>query len=43
MTTHSDHPVTDAENAAFDTTMKITGTVIGLVVAAIAVIWYFAG
>jgi hypothetical protein len=42
MTMHS-RPVTDAENAAFDTTMKITGMVIGLVAVAVAVIWYFGG
>ena len=42
MTMHSDHSVTDTENAAFDTTMKITGIVIGLVVVAVAVIWYFS-
>lgn len=40
MTMHND-PVADAENAAFDTTMKITGMIIGLVVVAVAVIWYF--
>ena len=42
MTIHSDHPVTDAEDTAFDTTMKITGIVVGLVVMAVAVIWYFS-
>ena len=42
MTMHSNRPVTDAEDAAFDTTMKITGMVIGLIVIAVAAAWYFS-
>lgn len=40
MTMHSDHPVTDAEDAAFDATMKIAGVVIGLLVIAAVAFWY---
>jgi hypothetical protein len=42
MTMHSDHPVTDAENAAFDATMKIAGLVIVLLVIAGVVFWYIS-
>ena len=41
MTMHSDHSVTDTENAAFDATMKIAGIVIGLLVIAVVAFWYF--
>ena len=40
MTMHSNHPVTDAENAAFDATMKTTGMVIGLLALAAVAFWY---
>ena len=40
MTMHSDHRVTDAEDAAFDTTMKIMGVVIMLAVIAGTALWY---
>jgi hypothetical protein len=40
MTMHSDHRVTDAEDAAFDTTMKIMGVVIVLAVIAGTALWY---
>jgi hypothetical protein len=40
MAMHSDHHVTDTEDAAFDATMKIAGTVIGLVVIAVVAFWY---
>ena len=40
MTMHSDHRVTDAEDAAFDTTMKIMGVVMVLVVIAGMALWY---
>jgi len=39
---HSDHHVTNTEDAAFDATMKISGLVIGLVVIAVAAFWYFS-
>jgi len=39
MTMHHDH-VTDTEDAAFDATMKISGSVIGALVIAFAVFWY---
>ena len=42
MTMHSDHHVTNTEDAAFDATMKISGLVIGLVVIAVAAFWYFS-
>jgi hypothetical protein len=41
MTMHGDHHSTDAEDAAFDTTMKIVGVVIVLVVIAGIAFWYF--
>jgi hypothetical protein len=41
MTMHSDHHITDVEDAAFDTTMKITGVVFGLIVIAAMALWYF--
>ena len=40
MTMHGDHHVTDAEDAAFDATMKIGGTVIGLIIIAGLAFWY---
>ena len=40
MTMHGDHHITDAEDAAFDATMKIVGTVLGLVVVAALGLWY---
>jgi hypothetical protein len=42
MTTHRDDPVTNAEDAAFDATMKITGVVIVLLVIAGMVFWYIS-
>ena len=39
MTMHSDHHVTDVEDAAFDITMKIAGVVIVLVVIAGLAFW----
>jgi hypothetical protein len=40
MTIRDDHHVTDTEDAAFDTTMKIMGVAIGLVVIAGTALWY---
>lgn len=40
MTMHDDHHVTDAEDAAFDTTMKIGGVILGLVAIAVMALWY---
>ena len=40
MTMHSNHPVTNAEDAAFDATMKITGMVMGLLLIAGVAFWY---
>jgi hypothetical protein len=40
MTMHGDHHVTDAEDAAFDKTMKIMGSFIGLIVIAGIALWY---
>jgi hypothetical protein len=42
MAMHSDHHVTDTEDAAFDATMKIAGTVIGLIVIAVVAFWYIS-
>jgi len=42
MTTHSDHPTNDTEDAAFDATMKITGMVIVLLVIAGMAFWYLS-
>jgi len=42
MTTHSDHPITNTEDAAFDATMKITGMVIVLFVIAGMALWYIS-
>jgi hypothetical protein len=39
---HSDHRVTNAEDAAFDTTMKVAGAFLVLVVIAVAVMWYIS-
>ena len=39
MTTHHDH-ITDAEDAAFDTTMKIVGALMGVVVIAGVALMY---
>jgi hypothetical protein len=41
MTVHSDHHVTETEDAAFDSTMKIAGSVLAALVLAIAAYWYF--
>ena len=41
MAMHSDHHVTDIENAAFDKTAKIGGIVLGLLVIAVVAFWYF--
>jgi hypothetical protein len=41
MATHIDHHITDTEDAAFDATMKIAGTVIALFVIAGVAFWYF--
>jgi hypothetical protein len=43
MTMPRDHHVTDTEDAAFDTTLKIGGIVIVLIALAAAALWYFAG
>jgi len=40
MAMHSDHHITDTEDAAFDATMKITGMVIVLLVIAGMAFWY---
>jgi hypothetical protein len=40
MTMHRDHNITDPEDAAFDTTMKIMGVVIVLVAIAGMALWY---
>jgi hypothetical protein len=40
MAMHSDHSVTDAEDAALDATMKIAGMVIVLLVIAGVAFWY---
>jgi hypothetical protein len=40
MTMQGDHHITDAENAAFDATMKAVGVVIVLVVIACMGLWY---
>ena len=40
MTMHGDHHITDAEDAAFDATMKIMGVAIALVVLAGMALWY---
>ena len=41
MTMQGDHHSTDAEDVAFDATMKIGGVVIGLIVIAGLALWYF--
>jgi hypothetical protein len=41
MATHSDHHITDTEDASFDATVKIAGTVIALFVIAAVAFWYF--
>lgn len=42
MTMHnSDHRVTETEDAAFDTTMKIIGIAVVLLVSAGMALWYF--
>jgi hypothetical protein len=43
MTMHSHHHATDMEDAAFDSTMKVTGIVLVLVAIACLAFWYFAG
>jgi hypothetical protein len=40
MTMHGDHHVTDAEDAAFDATMKIMGVITALVMIAGVALWY---
>jgi hypothetical protein len=40
MTMHSNHHTTDAEDAAFDTTVKIAGVVIVLGAIAGMALWY---
>jgi len=40
MTMHSNHHTTDAEDAAFDTTVKIAGVVIVLGAIAVMALWY---
>jgi len=42
MTTHSGHSITDSEDAAFDTTMKIGGIVVVLLAIVGAAFWYFS-
>jgi hypothetical protein len=42
MSMHGDHHITDAENAAFDATMKIMGAVVVLIVIAGTALWYFS-
>jgi hypothetical protein len=39
MTMHGDH-ITETEDAAFDTTMKIVGALFGLVVIVSMALWY---
>jgi hypothetical protein len=39
---HGDHRVTDTEDAAFDSTMKIGGIVVVLLAIAGVAFWYFA-
>lgn len=39
MTTHHDH-VTDTEDAAFDATVKIAGSVMGALAIAFVAFWY---
>ena len=41
MTMHSDHHVTETEDAAFDTTLKIMGIATVLLVSAGMALWYF--
>jgi hypothetical protein len=41
MTMQGDHHITDAEDSAFDATMKIAGVVIVLVGIAGAALWFF--
>ena len=40
MTMHNDHHIKDAEDAAFDSTMKIAGIVAALLAIAVFVFWY---
>ena len=40
MVMHTDH-LTETEDAAFDSTMKIAGMVLGLLVIAVVAFWYF--
>ena len=42
MTMHSDHHVTENEDAAFDKTMKIIGFASVLLVAALLGLWLFS-
>ena len=41
MTMHSDHHVTETEDAAFDTSLKIMGIAAVLLVSAGLALWYF--
>ena len=40
MTMHGDHHITDAEDAAFDATMKIMGVIVVLAAIAGTALWY---
>ena len=39
MTMHGDH-VTEVEDAAFDSTMKVVGVIVGLIVIVGGAFWY---
>ena len=41
MTMHSDHHISDSEDAAFDSTMKIGGIVVAVLAIAGLAFWYF--
>ena len=41
MAMHSEHHVTDTEDATFDKTVKIGGIALGLLVIAVVAFWYF--
>jgi len=41
MTMHGDHHITETEDAAFDATMKVGGTIVGLAVIVTMALWYF--
>jgi hypothetical protein len=40
MTMHGDHHITETEDAAFDTTMKVIGAVMGVAVIGVLALWY---